>query len=136
MPEMTPDPLAKLAKFTPAAVDPAELLFAAGHASACTPWVWKAAVGASLLVNLLCIGLLFRSSESPRVVLPEPTVVPAMPVVEPVPSLPAPTPDPWSYQALRVTGDLDRFPKSEADTAISHTGKPLSVLSARSGAID
>ncbi len=140
MPEMTPDlVLAKLARFTPAIVDPAELLFAAGRASARTPWVWKAAVAGSLLANAVCVGLLlFRSPESPQVTPSEPPAVPAVvPTVEPTPVVPASsTPDPWSYQAIHAAGDPDQLPKPVSQFEISHTGKPLSVLSARSGELD
>jgi len=133
---MTPDPLlAKLSQFTPAAVGHAELLFAAGRASARTPWIWKATVFGSLAVNVLCVGLLLRSPEPPKVVLPEPAAVPVLPVAEPV-AVPVPTPEPWSYQAMHAATDPDRLPTPEPVTGISHATKPLSVLSARSGEIE
>lgn len=140
MPEMTPDPvIAKLARFTPNAVDPAALLFAAGRASARMPWVWKATLAASLLANVVCVALLlFRPPESLQVVPSEPVAVPAVaPVAEPAPVVPASTtPDPWSYQAIHATGDPDQLPKPVSQFEISHSGKPLSVLSARSGELD
>jgi len=138
MPQMTPDPvLAKLSRFTPAAVDPAELLFAAGRASARTPWYWKAAVAGSLMVNVVCVGLLvFRSPDSERIVPTDPIAAP-LPVPEPVPVVvPVSMPDPWSLQALHHLGDPDRLPQSEPRFEISHSEKPLTVLSARSGELD
>jgi len=135
---MTPDPvLAKLAKFTPSSLDPAELLFAAGRASANTPWFWKAAVAGSLLVNALCIGLLvFPTPEQPQIVPADPVAAP-VPVSNPIPVVPlASMPDPWSLQALNRVDDLDQLPKAEPKSELSHSGKPLTVLSARSGELD
>jgi len=139
MPEMTPDPvLAKLARFTPNAVDPAELLFAAGRASARTPWYWKASVAGSLLVNVACVGVMLTRPEVTHVVPVEPPVAPAIPVVpEPAPVTPlGSTPNPWSLQALHHLGDPDRLPQSEPRFEISHSGTPLTVFSARSGELD
>jgi len=135
---MTPDPvLAKLARFTPNAVDPAELLFAAGRASARTPWYWKATVAGSLLVNVVCAGLLLTRPEVAQVVPVEPVETPATPVPEPAPvAAPTSTPNPWSLQALHHLGDPDRLPKNEPRFEISHSGIPLTVLSARSGELD
>ncbi|MBA4187106.1 MAG: hypothetical protein C0467_03725 [Planctomycetaceae bacterium] len=135
---MTPDPvLTKLAKFTPATVDPAELLLAVGRASACTPWFWKAAVASSLIVNVVFISLLvFRSPESPYVVPAKPAATPVL-VQEPIPVV-APTslPDPWSLQALNRVNDPDQLPKAVWQSELTHSGKPLTVLSARSGELD
>lgn len=134
---MNPDPVAKLARFTPVSVDPAELLFAAGRASARTPWYWKAAIAASLAVNAASAGwLLFPAPE------PQPVVVPAephAPATAPQPELPAPAPaapDPWSYGSLHARGDLDQLPRPATFAADATSPKPLSVLSARSGEID
>ena len=136
MPEMNPDPVAKLAQFTPTSADHAELLFAAGRASAPTPWFWKASLAGSLLANAVCIGLfLFRSPEVQTVVVPaEPAPVPVI-VPQPEPAPVSPTPDPWSVGSLNARGDLDQFPKPDSFDG-SGSGKPLSVLSARSGVID
>src|SRR4051794_33625393 len=110
---MTPDPVAKLAQFTPepGAVDPAELLFAAGRASARTPWYWKATVAASLLANVVCVLLLATRSPEPLVqVHPAPDAVPA-PQLQPRPPVaPESVPEPWSYQSLRGA-DVDSGPQ-------------------------
>jgi hypothetical protein len=139
---MSTDPVAKLAKFTPAnALDPAELLFAAGRASARTAWGWKAAVGVLLLTNTIAVGLFAFHSPAP-VPQPEPQpapVVPPQPQPEPPQSGPpkgAVTSDPWSYQALAAVGDPDRFPKSEPIAGEHRPLAPLTVLSARRGEID
>lgn len=134
---MNSDPVAKLAKFTPAAIDPAALLFAAGRASARTPWSWKAALAASLAVNAASAGWLLVPAPGPR-----PVVVPTEPhppVVAPQPEPPAPAPaapDPWSYGSLHARGDLDQLPRPVTFADPATTPKPLSVLSARSGEID
>jgi predicted membrane-bound mannosyltransferase len=77
---MIPDPVEKLARFTPAGPDQAELLFAAGRASASTPWFWKAALAASVVANAVCVGfLVFRAPEVQRVVVPQqPAPVPVL----------------------------------------------------------
>lgn len=135
MPEMNPDPIEKLARFTPSSADHAELLLAAGRASAPTPWFWKAGLAASLLANAVCLGwLVFRAPEVRTITVPaEPTPILVVPRPEPLPI--SPTPDPWSVGSLNARGDLDRFPMPAIfDTTADD--KPLTVLSARSGVID
>ncbi|MBN9122597.1 MAG: hypothetical protein J0I06_26190 [Planctomycetes bacterium] len=134
---MNPDPVAKLARFTPAPADPAELLFAAGRASARTHWLWKVAVAALVASNASLSALLaLRSTSEPASPNPVPIVAPA-PEPSPVPSAPpssAPVDDPWSYRALRGS-DLERAPRPEAFTAPAPR-EPLTVLSGRRGEID
>ncbi len=139
MSEVNPDPVAKLAKFTPAAPDAAELLFAAGRASARTHWGWKAAV-AGLLASNLALGVLLVFSRRDVPSVPEP--VPA-PVVQPQPEPPSTTPpspvtpadEPWSYRTLRAT-DLEHAPKPETLTNLTPPREALTVLSGRSGDLD
>jgi hypothetical protein len=135
--EVNPDPIVKLAQFSPAlAIDPAELLFAAGRASARTHWGWKAAVLALALSNgALGAVLVFGSRDAPSVAAPTP-----VPVVSPEPLLapaspPAPVDEPWSYRALRAT-DPELAPSTEPVTNLTPSREPLSVLSGRRGDID
>jgi len=136
---VTPDPVAALARFTPAgAVDPAELLFAAGRASARTHWGWKAAVAAlSLSTAALGAVLVFGSRDGASVVAP--ALVPvAQPEPGPAPppvSDPAPADDPWSYRALRAT-DAEFGPNTEPVTDFAPAREPLTVLSGRRGGLD
>jgi hypothetical protein len=142
MSEMSNDPVTKLGKFTPAtSLDPAELLFAAGRASARTPWGWKAAVAGLLLTNTLTLTLLALRPQA-HVTQPEPPPAPVVPPAQqpgpPQPSLPADPifDEPWSYGALSAVGDPDRFPKSEPIAGAQRPEAPLTVLSARRGEID
>ena len=64
---MNPDPVAKLAQFTPApSADAAELLFAAGRASARTHWGWKVAVAALVASNVALACVPRASLDQPR----------------------------------------------------------------------
>lgn len=144
MPEMTPDPvLDKLARFTPdgSAVDPAEMLFRAGRASARTHWGWKAAVAGLLLVNLgTAIVLVFRPEKpapSPEPVpVPVPVVVPAVvPSPEPPPS-PDESPSPWSLGALLRTTDPRDLPAAQAAIDLAPPEPPLTPRSAGRADID
>jgi hypothetical protein len=135
--EVTPDPVAALTRFTPAGVvDPAELLFAAGRASARTHWGWKATVAGLLLSNAaLGAFLVFGSHDVPSVVPPAP-----MPVVQPEPtpappSAPAPTDEPWSYRALRAT-DPELGPNTEPVSDFTPAREPLTVMSGRRGGFE
>jgi hypothetical protein len=137
--EVTPDPVAALARFTPAgAVDPAELLFAAGRASARTHWGWKAAVVA-LALSTAALGavLVFVSRTVPSVAAPAPVpVVPPEPTLTPAPaSAPAPADEPWSYRALRAT-DPALVPNTEPVTNLTPPREPLTVLSGRRGGLE
>jgi hypothetical protein len=139
---MSTDPVARLAKFNPAtALDPAELLFAAGRASARTAWGWKAAVGALLLTNAVTVGLLVLRSPAPES-QPEPQPAPVVtPGPQPEPPQPSPPTGPifderWSYGALAAVGDPDQFPKAEPIMGGHPPEAPLTVLAARRGEID
>ena len=138
MSEVNPDPVARLAKFTPAsASNAADLLFAAGRASARAHRGWKAAVAALALSNVaLGALLLFGSRELPPAAPPLPV---AQPQPEPVPappaSAPAPTDEPWSYRTLRAT-DPEYPPKAEPFANLAPAREPLTALSGRRGDID
>lgn len=139
MSEVNPDPIARLAKFTPAAsTDPADLLFAAGRASARVPPAWKAAVVSLALSNVaLCACLLFALRSAPTVApIPAPAVL-LQPEPAPVPpaSAPAPPNDPWSYRTLRAT-DPERAPTADPVANLAPPRRPLTALSGRSGDID
>ena len=137
MPEMTPDPVFdKLARFTPDAstIDPAEILFRAGRATARTNWGWKFAVVGLLLANVAWMGerLLHEPKPAPDSleVVPVIVVVPvAIPTSEPSPSPSAVEPgSPWSLGALRTT-DPDNLPGSPALGGLSPTDPPLTPRS-------
>lgn len=138
---MTPDPVtAKLSRFTPnaALVDPAELLFAAGRASARTPWFWKVAVAGLALGNLVCLALLlWPAPDRPAAQPGLPASAPTLPPLPPINLPTAPhSDDPWSYRMLIYAGDPERFPRPAVTTEREPTGRPLSVLGARRGDID
>jgi len=139
---MNPDPVAKLTKFTPASsVDPSELLFAAGRASARTFWGWKFAVAALLVSNAVCVAFLaFGRRDASSAVPPAeaaPVVQPnAAPPLPPEPQPPTSAVDaPWSYHTLRTT-DLERMPKPQPVANLVPPREPLTALSGRSGEID
>jgi hypothetical protein len=137
---MNPDPVAKLAKFTPASgVDAAELLFAAGRASARTFWGWKVAVAGLLLSNLaLGAFIAFRSHELPPAPPPTPPATPAQPEPAAAPQPPQPPPsaveEPWSYRTL-MSGNLEQLPRPQPVPNLAPR-EPLTVLSGRSGELD
>lgn len=134
---MNPDPVAKLAKFTPAAsTDAAELLFAAGRASARAPLAWKAAVVSLVLSNVaLCACLLFALRNAPTVApIPAPAV-PQQPESVPVPPASSPVDDPWSYRTLRAT-DPEFSPTVEPVANLTPPREPLTARSGRAGDID
>ena len=136
---MNPDPMAKLAKFTPAGgADPAELLFAAGRASARTHWGWKAAVAGLFATNLaLGAALALRSPGAPAT---PPATEPPAPIVQP-PSLPvpqfqvAPSDEPSSYHVL-MGADLEHLPKVEPVSDPIPDRPPLTALAGRRGELD
>ena len=137
MSEVNPDPIAKLAKFTPAtSADPADLLFAAGRASARTPRGWKAAVVSLALSNVaLCACLLLVPRDAPTVAPVPAAAVPQQP--EPILPSPASVPvdDPWSYRTLRAT-DPEFSPTSEPVANLTPPRAPLTARSGRAGDID
>jgi hypothetical protein len=137
---MNPDPVAKLARFTPApSPDAVELLFAAGRASARTHWLWKGAV-AALVISNAALGVLFAL----RTTDPQPAPQP-IPVVQPAPEQPAtpqattppssaPADEPWSYRTLRGS-DLEHAPQSDT-FPLAPPRQALTVLSGRRGELD
>ena len=138
---MNSDPVAKLSRFTPvSAADPAELLFAAGRASARTHWGWKATVAGLLLTNAVAAALFaHRPPVAAGPLEPQPATPAIIPQPEPPRSAPPTgtvTTEPWSYQALASAGDPDRFPKTEPTRGGYATPAPLTPLSARRGEID
>jgi hypothetical protein len=140
-PEMNPDPVFdKLAKFTPdaARANAAELLFAAGRASARAHWGWKAAVVGLVLANVVSLGfLVFRTSEPLAPVASPATVAPTTPPTQPTLKPPkSSADDPWSYRSLISIGDPDEFPVATPVTGPSQPAPVLSVLSARRGELD
>ncbi|MFO0823470.1 MAG: hypothetical protein U0792_10195 [Gemmataceae bacterium] len=135
---MNPDPVDNLARFTPTGPDHTELLFAAGRASARTPWFWKVGLVVSVAANAACLAtLVLRAPDVNTVVLPTPPAsFPAqvtVPQTDPAP--PMSPPDPWSYQSLHTRTDFDGFPNMQTISG-SDSGKPLSVISGRSGQLD
>jgi hypothetical protein len=136
---MNPDPVEKLAKFTPAtSTDAAELLFAAGRASARAHWLWKIVVAALVASNVACgVLLAFRTTDPPHATAPPPLAV--QPVLEPPtlqlpPPSSAPVDDPSSYRILRAS-DLECMPRAESFLTASPR-KTLTVLSGRRGELD
>jgi hypothetical protein len=134
---MTPDPvLDKLARFTPdgSGIDPAELLFRAGRASARTPPVWKIAVAGLLLANVATVGFFLLRPEKPPPPpepVPVPVVVPVpvtVPSPEPPPS-PAASPSPWSLGALLRLSDPRDLPAAQAVTDLAPAEPPLTPRS-------
>ncbi|AMV23731.1 hypothetical protein VT84_04915 [Gemmata sp. SH-PL17] len=133
---MTPDPVAKLAQFTPAAsIDAAELLFAVGRASARTHWGWKVAVAGLVVSNIALGAILSFAPRSAPPAAPVPVVSPPEPAPAPPASAPAPTDEPWSYRTLRAT-DLERSPQMEPIANLVPGNEPLTARSGRRGDID
>jgi hypothetical protein len=133
--ELNPDPVFdKLARFSPseASLDPAEILFRAGRASAHTPRVWKIAVVGLLLTTIgLTVFVSLRGENKP--VSGSPDVVPVL-VVVPV-AIPAAKPNSppdrdeafteWSLGTLRRTIDPNEMPRSPAMVELSPADPPL-----------
>lgn len=120
---MTPDSVTdKLARFTAdgSQVDPAEILFRAGRASARTPRMWKLAVAGLVLTNLVTAGFLGLYREQPQQT-PEPLPIPVViPVIVPRPEQPPSpevSPSPWSLGALMRLTDPNDLPRSPVVTA-------------------
>jgi hypothetical protein len=137
---MTPDPVYdKLARFNPDAtgLDPAEVLFRAGRASAKTPRVWKVAVAGLLLANAAtAAALLFRQEKPPLPeVIPVTVVVPViMPQTATSPPEAPSGPSPDSIGLLTRTFDPDIPPPP---AGFAPPDRPVEILTAGSrGGID
>jgi hypothetical protein len=143
---MTPDPvLDKLVRFTPksTALNNAALLFAAGRASARTPWVWKAAVAGLLLANMGWLSLLVLRPdvETAPKPLQQPDPIPlANPLSDPAPPLtnssPTASDDLLSYRALMSAGEPELFVHVEPLKGLMQDEKPLTPRTAERGEID
>ena len=140
MSEMTPDPvLDRLAGFSPdsSGIDPAEVLFRAGRATARTPRVWKIAVVGLVMTNVVTLGLFIAQGPTPG---PTPEVVPTPvvpPVVVPQPErLPQSSPTPWSYGAMMGVTDLDQVPPPASAVQFTPDGPALTPLSIRDRIVD
>jgi hypothetical protein len=135
---MNPDPvLEKLARFTPNAssLDPAELLFRAGQASARTPLGWKIAVPGLLLLIAALLGERLMNNPNanpgPSEAVPVIVVVPVpIPVSEPSPSPdPSESESPWRLGALLHAADPNDLPKAPALAGLSPADPPLTPRS-------
>ena len=122
---MTPDPVFdKLARFTPDAggLDPAEVLYRAGRASARTPLAWKLAVAVLLASN--AVFFLNRTKPAEVVLVPVPVAeTPAPPATADVPS--------WGPHVLIGAFDPDRAARPEAVADLAPARAALTPLSAR-----
>jgi hypothetical protein len=137
---MNPDPVAKLARFTPApSPDAADLLFAAGRASARTHWLWKVAV-AALVASNAALGTLLalRTTDPPPtpqpVLIVQPAPEPPAPPQASAPPSSAPAEEAWSYRTLRAS-DLEHAPQSDT-FPLAPPREALTVLSGRRGELD
>ncbi|MBX9584694.1 MAG: hypothetical protein K2X87_30695 [Gemmataceae bacterium] len=129
---MTPEPdLGPLAAFTPASgLDPAEVLFRAGRATARTPRVWKLAVAGLVALNVATAAALL---------LPEPAVVAGPEQVEPAPTPGAHAPGSPEHDSpegglLAGASDLDA-PRPEVLPNMVAARYPLTALSGRQAEI-
>lgn len=143
---MTPDPVFdKLGRFTPASdgIDPSEVLFRAGRASARTPRIWKLAVAGLLVANAATLAALgLRTPGAPTA--PRPEVLP-VPIVVPV-TVPSPefgptatTYPPRSPESMGVwmgLTDPDALPPPPAIADMLPPDRPLTALSGRRGEFD
>jgi hypothetical protein len=136
MPDLTPDPtLGRLAGFTPAAaLDPAEMLFAAGRASARTPWGWKAAVAGLLALNVATAAALLRPGHPPPSD-PAPGVHTPVPPSDEQPPVEDAPDSPGEAMLVRTT-NLDDRPRPEVITDLVAARYPLTPVSGRRGEID
>jgi hypothetical protein len=136
--ELTPDPvLDKLTRFTPSgsSLDPADVLFRAGRASARTPWGWKVAVSGLAVVIAALLGERVVNNQNanpgPKEAAPVVVVVP-VPIPVPEPSL-SPVPgepeSPWRLGALLRATDPDDLPSSPALAGLSPADPPLTPQS-------
>jgi hypothetical protein len=129
---MTPEPgLNWLARLQPngSLLDPADVLFHAGRASARTPRMWKLAVAGLLLANMVTIGLLLSRRDPTR----PPTAAPipiATPAPDPTPAPPPDSPpgsDPNSLYSLAHSLDPDAPPPPAGFVAPDRPAAPFTV---------
>jgi hypothetical protein len=127
---MTPDPrLDWLTRLQPngSVLDPADVLFHAGRASARTPRAWKLAVTGLLLANFVMVGFLLARRDVPR--LPDAASAPvAVPTPAPAPpSDSRPGSDPDSVFSLARSFDPDAPPPPAGFVAADRPAAPLTV---------
>jgi hypothetical protein len=127
---MTPDPrLDWLTRLTPngALLDPADVLFHAGRASARTPRAWKVGVAGLVLANAVTVGFLLVRRDMPR--LPDsasaPVAVPAPAAAPPSESRPGSDPD--SVFSLAQSFDPDSPPPPAGFVPPDRPPAPLTV---------
>lgn len=127
MSELTRDAVEKLARFTPAGgLDAAEVMFAAGRASARTPWGWKAAVAVLLLANAGWLaGFSHRGTKPISPELPALKTQPTPAPIETISPRPNESLSPWSLGALQRTGDLESLPELPALANLPPSEPPL-----------
>ena len=132
---MTPDPVYdQLAAFTPAsALDPAEVLFRAGRASARTPWVWKLAAAGLVLTNMAAVGAL--TLRRPEVVTVPAPVAPPAAIPETVVPEPTSEPSPGSGLLARRS-DPDHWPRPAAGGIDYPPDYPLTLAEARRAKVE
>jgi hypothetical protein len=131
MPEMIPDPgLEWLARLRPneSVLDPADILFHAGRASARTPRPWKIGVAGLLLTNAVAVGLLLDHQDPRRpATAPAPVAVPtSSPAPTPPPASP-PGADPNSVYSLARSLDPDAPPPPAGFVSPDRPTAPLTV---------
>jgi hypothetical protein len=134
--EITPDPvLGKLTRFTPIApsLDPADVLFRAGRASARTPRGWKMAVSGLALVIAALLGERLVNNPGAN---PGPQEAARALVAVPVPAPdqgPSPIPigpgSAWRFGAFLHATDPDDVPTSPALAGLSPADPPLTPRS-------
>jgi hypothetical protein len=130
MPEMTPGPeLDWLTRLQPngSVLDPADVLFHAGRASARTPRAWKLAFAGLMLANAVTVGLLLSGRDAPP--LPDAASAPVV-VPTPAPALPTgsrPGSDPDSVYSLARSFDPDAPPPPAGFVAPDRPAAPTTV---------
>jgi hypothetical protein len=126
---MTPDPrLDWLTRLQPngSILDPADVLFHAGRASARTPRAWKVAVAGLLMANLVMVGLLLARRDPPRPLeAAAPVAVPTPAPAPPADTLPSSDPD--SVYSLARSFDPDAPPPPAGFVAPDRPVAPTTV---------
>ena len=118
------DPIPALSKFTPAAANRDDLLFAAGRASARIPARWKWLAGLLTVTQTATLALwLWPKPEPATVEVPVPPTA-VVPEADPVP--PPTPPDPHSYLAL-MHRDGDAEPRERFVPDDPRPARPLTA---------